>query len=174
MRSRNIIVALCTYHILTNKTTTVPQYCDVIMRAVASQITSLTIVYSTVYSDAYQRIHQSSTSLAFVRGIHRLPVNSPHNWPVTRKMVPFDDVVMTAASPWLFRFTYIFWVILAFVFIGKICGNIRGFHGLNANAMQWLNEMVFADSTTQASGTAWECLEFKYHLDYNSFIFLWW
>ena len=69
-------------------------YGDVIMRAIASQITSLTIVYSTVYSDADQRKHQSSASLAFVRGIHRGPVNSPHKWPVTRKMSPFDDVIM--------------------------------------------------------------------------------
>ena len=65
------------------------------MGAIASQITSLTIVYSTVYSDADQRIHQSSASLAFVWGIHRGPVNSPHKWPVTRKMFPFDDVIMT-------------------------------------------------------------------------------
>ena len=64
------------------------------MDAIASQITSLTIVYSTVYSDADQRKHQSSASLAFVRGIHRWPVNSSHKWPVTRKMFPFDDVIM--------------------------------------------------------------------------------
>ena len=70
-------------------------YCDVIMGAVASQITSLTIDYSILYSDADQRKHQSSASLAFVRGIHRGPVNSPHKWPVTRKMFPFDDVIMT-------------------------------------------------------------------------------
>ena len=38
--------------------------------------------------------HQSSASLAFVRGIHRWPVNSPHKLPVTRKMFPFDDVIM--------------------------------------------------------------------------------
>ena len=69
-------------------------YDDVIMGAIASQITSLTIVYSIVYSDADQRKHQSSASLAFVRGIHRGPVNSPHKWPVTRKMLPFDDVIM--------------------------------------------------------------------------------
>ena len=56
------------------------------MGEVASQITSLTIVYSTVYSDADQRKYQSSASLAFVRGIHRRPVNPPHN--------PFDDVIM--------------------------------------------------------------------------------
>ena len=69
-------------------------YDDVIMNAIASQITSLTIVYSIVYSAADQRKHQSSASLAFVRGIHRGPVNSPHKWPVTRKMFPFDDVIM--------------------------------------------------------------------------------
>ena len=68
-------------------------YNDVIMGTIASQITSLTIVYSTVYSDADQRKHQSSASLAFVRGIHRGPVNSPHRWQVTRKIFPFDDVV---------------------------------------------------------------------------------
>ena len=64
------------------------------MGTMASQITSLTIVYSTVYSGADQRKHQSSVSLAFVRVIHRGQVNSPHNWPVTRKMFPFDDVIM--------------------------------------------------------------------------------
>ena len=69
-------------------------YSDVIMSAMASQITSLTIVYSTVYSGADQRKHQSSASLAFVRGIHRWPVNSPHKGPVTWKMFPFDDVIM--------------------------------------------------------------------------------
>ena len=56
------------------------------MRTMASQITSLTIVCSTVYSGANHRKHQSSTSLAFVWGIHRWPVNSPHKWPATRKM----------------------------------------------------------------------------------------
>ena len=69
-------------------------YGDVIMGAIASQITRLIIVYSTVYSDAGQRKHQSSASLAIVWGIHRGPVNSPHKWPVTRKMFPFDDVIM--------------------------------------------------------------------------------
>ena len=69
-------------------------YADVIMTTIASQITSLTIVYSTIYSGADQSKHQSSASLAFVWGIHRGPVNSPHKWPVTRKMFPFDDVIM--------------------------------------------------------------------------------
>ena len=73
------------------------------MGEIASQITSLTIVYSTVYSDADQRKHQRSASLAFVRGIPRGPVNSPHKWPVMRKMCPFADVIMVngfAKCPW--------------------------------------------------------------------------
>ena len=53
-------------------------YNDVIMSTMASQITSLTSVYPTVYSGADQRKHQSSASLAFVLGIHRSP---------------FDDVI---------------------------------------------------------------------------------
>ena len=69
-------------------------YNDVIMGTMASQITSLTNVYSIVYSGADQRKHQSSASLAFVRGIHLWPVNSPHKGPVTRKMLPSDDVTM--------------------------------------------------------------------------------
>ena len=69
-------------------------YNDVMMDAMASQITSLTIVYSTVYTGADQRKHQSSALLAFVWGIQRWPVNSPHKQPVTRKMFPFDDVIM--------------------------------------------------------------------------------
>ena len=73
-------------------------YDDVIMGAIASQITSLAIVYSIVYSGADQSKHQSSTSLAFVWGIHRGPVNSPHKWPVTRKMFPFDDVIMCGSG----------------------------------------------------------------------------
>ena len=69
-------------------------YSDVIMSAIASQITGVSVVSSTACSDADQRKHQSSASLAFMRGIHRWPVNSPHKRPVTRKMFPFDDVIM--------------------------------------------------------------------------------
>ena len=73
-------------------------YDDVIMTMLASQITSLTVVYSIVYSGVNQRKHQSSASLAFVREIHRGPVNFPHKWPVTRKMFPFDDVIMSYST----------------------------------------------------------------------------
>ena len=69
-------------------------YNDVIMGAMASQIFIFAILYSTVYSGAELRKHQSSASLAFVRRIHRWPLNSPHKRPVTRKLVPFDDFIM--------------------------------------------------------------------------------
>ena len=64
------------------------------MGMMAYQITSLALVYSTVYSGADQRKHQSSASLALVQGIHRWPVNSPHKWPVTPEIFPFDDIIM--------------------------------------------------------------------------------
>ena len=67
------------------------------MSAMVSQITSLVIVHSTVYSGTDERKHQSSTSLAFVREIHQWPVNSPHKRPVTRKLFPFDDVIMACS-----------------------------------------------------------------------------
>ena len=66
---------------------------DVIMSSMTSQITGVSIVNSAVCSGAYQRKHQSSAWLVFVRGIHRWPMNSPHKGPVTRKMFPFDDVI---------------------------------------------------------------------------------
>ena len=69
-------------------------YSDVIMSAIASQITSLAIFYSTVQSGADERKHQSSASLASVRGIHWWPVNFPHKRPITRKTFRFDDVIM--------------------------------------------------------------------------------
>ena len=99
-------------------------YIDVIMGAIASQITSFTIVNSTVYSDVDQRKHQSSSSLAFVRGIHRSQVNSSYKRPVTRKMFPFDDVIMhcvksaatnhndTCQSAKRFIILWIYWTII--------------------------------------------------------------
>ena len=82
-------------------------YDDVIISEIESRITSLTTVYLIVYSCADQRKHQSSASLAFLRGIHRRPVNSPHKGPVSRKMVPFDDVIMFC---WFFfNFMFMIW-----------------------------------------------------------------
>ena len=73
-------------------------YSAIIMSAMASQITSVLSIYSHVCSGVDQRKHQSSASLAFVRGIHRWPVNSLHKGPVTREMFPFDDVIMEITS----------------------------------------------------------------------------
>ena len=81
---------------------------DVIMSAMASVIASLTIVYSTGYLDADQRKHQSSASLTFVRGIHRWPMSSPHKGPVTRKMFPFDDVIIL--NPLLLNLQWTAWL----------------------------------------------------------------
>ena len=69
-------------------------YTDVIMGAMESQITGVSIVHSTVSSGADQGKHKSSTSLAFVWRSHRWPVHSPHKGPVTWKIFPFDDVIM--------------------------------------------------------------------------------
>ena len=59
-KSCDVVVMICPSH-----------YDDVIMTTLASQMTSLTVVYSIVYSGVNQRKHQSSASLAFVMGIHR-------------------------------------------------------------------------------------------------------
>ena len=69
------------------------------MSAMASQITSLTIVYSIVYSGTDQRKHHSSVSLAYAEGIQRWPVNSPHKGSVTQTIFPFDDVIMEERVP---------------------------------------------------------------------------
>ena len=71
---------------------------DVIMSSRASQIASLTIVWATVYSGTDQRKHQSSASPAFVWGIHRWPVNSPHKGPVTRNIFLFNDVIIASRA----------------------------------------------------------------------------
>ena len=72
----------------------------VITSAMASQITGISIVYSTVCSGADQRKHQSSAPLTFMMGIHRWSVNSAHRGPVTRKMFPFDDVMVYKYVGW--------------------------------------------------------------------------
>ena len=87
-----------TSHVWTNN------YNDVIMSAMASQITGVSNVYSTACSGTDQRKHQSSASLDFVRGIHRWPVNSLHKGPVKRKcfhlmkIFPCHDVIMFQSS----------------------------------------------------------------------------
>ena len=70
-------------------------YSEVIMSAMASQITVVSIIYITVCAGADQRKHQSSVSLGFLRGFHRWRVNSPHKGSVTWKMFPFEDAITT-------------------------------------------------------------------------------
>ena len=87
-----------------------------------SQMTSLTIIYSTVNSGADQtKKHQSSASLAFVWGIHRRPVNSPHKWPVTRKMFPFDDVIMMNIIPHIHQSCSQYLHICSCIWSGNVC-----------------------------------------------------
>ena len=74
-------------------------YSNVLMSAMASQITNVLIVCSAVCSGADQRKHQSSALLAFVGGIHQLPVDSPHKGPVSRKMFPFADAMLELPPP---------------------------------------------------------------------------
>ena len=69
--------------------------------AIASQITGVSIINSTACYGADKRKHQSSASLASVSEIHRWPVNSSHKGSITRKMFPFDNVIMTITHwPW--------------------------------------------------------------------------
>ena len=79
------------------------------MRPMASQITSLVIVYSSVYSGADQRKYQNSASLAFMRGIHRWPVNFPHEGSSTRKTFPLDYVIMISPVGALSHYWFCVW-----------------------------------------------------------------
>ena len=91
-------IYLISYIPLCRCVTNSSHYSDVMMSTMASQITSLTIVYSTVYSRADQWKYQSSASLAFVRGNSPVTGEFPHKGPVTRKMFSFDDVMMSSQN----------------------------------------------------------------------------
>ena len=77
-------------------------YNDVIMTTMASQITSITFVYSTVYSDSKSKKSSKLRVTGLCVGNSPRLVNCPHKWPVTRKMFPFDDVIMIRAKWSLF------------------------------------------------------------------------
>ena len=83
---------LCVWHWANIESVWDENYNDVIMGMMASQITSVSNISSTVCSVTDKKKCQSSASLFFVRGIHWWPVNSPHKGPVTLKMFPFDYV----------------------------------------------------------------------------------
>ena len=103
-------------------------YSGVIMNAMVSQIACVSIVYSTVCSDTDQRKHQSSASLALVRGIHRWPVSSPHKGPVTQKVSirwrHHEECFFSGVIPGILVFLKIFKMIknlIAFASAGRQC-----------------------------------------------------
>ena len=85
------------------------------MGAMASEITGVSIVCSTVCSGGHQRKHQSSASLAFLRWIHRWPVDSPHKGSVRREMFPFEYVIMETAVTWCRHYELL---LMSFVVVG--------------------------------------------------------
>ena len=145
---RNQTRTLCTYIQIQNYHY---HYADVIIGAMASQVTSLTIVYSTVYSGADQRKHQISASLAFVRGIHRCPVISPHKGPVTRKMLPFDDVIMMLFT--FYNGSYVLsWLRLFQMW--EIC-----VHWQTPNKINWMETFISQDRKINPNVMSWhECV----------------
>ena len=118
-------------------------YTDVIMTTVASQITSLTVVYSTVYSDADQRKHQSSSSLAFVWGIHR------DRWIPRTKGQLRGKCFHSMTSPWIISTTprYFFNSLTP----GRCGGNLK--HVISQHmflwngALRWMSRNTFDDKS---------------------------
>ena len=120
----------------------------IIMSATASQITGVSIVWSPVCSGADQRKHQRFASLAFVTWNHRWPVDSPHKGAVTRKMFPFDNVIMRTADTPLSKLTMIHfsdeymrhqtsvWLYLP----GAIC--VQNTSGLNSRSCKMFQKLV--------------------------------
>ena len=83
-------------------------------------------------------------TLAFVRGIHRGPVNSPHKWPVTRKMFPFDDVIMPRSRPgWFVRFEIICLIAIMLVTLQSV---------YNTNQR---NRFMFSSKSNQSKYLYW-------------------
>ena len=68
---------------------------DVIMNAMAPQITSMSIVCSAVCWGAHQRKRTSCALLSSVRENHRWSVGSLHKGSVIQMIFPFDDVIMS-------------------------------------------------------------------------------
>ena len=102
-RRRNYIPFFCDACVISTHSRFSFDYSDIIISAMVSQIISLTI-----YSGTDERKAQSSASLAFVRGIHQWPVNSPYKGPVMR-LFPFDDVIMSPAFnliTWFERYNF--------------------------------------------------------------------
>ena len=100
------------------------------MSAMASRIAGFSIVFLTFCPGADQRKHQSSATLASVKGIHRWPMNSPHKGPVARKIFPFDDVIIIdhERAKHFFAQVYLCYVLLWFDFEMVGCTKITYGH----------------------------------------------
>ena len=126
------------------------------MSAMAYQITGVSIVYSNVCPGVYQRKHQSSALLAFVKGIHRLPVNSQDKEPVTQKMFPFDDVIMQYHMPSD--------VVGCIIEYGEVNGNER-FIWMISNALFLISSGPLNDSIVSNT-----CIQYKYFMAVPDFL----
>ena len=103
---------------------------DVIISAMASQSTGVSIVYSTVCAGADQRKHQRSASPAFMRGINRWPGNSPHKGLVRRKCFHLMtssciidirlDSVFSTYSIYAGIFLYLIWYLIPYIMLARI------------------------------------------------------
>ena len=153
---------------------TFDQYSDVLISVMSSQITSLTIVYSTFYSGTNQRKHKRSESLAFVRAIHRRPVNSLHKGPVSRKMFPFDDVVMDDPRSRMTRYNLRYnqhrvkhWSNLSVGGFRKVLGVIhRDFSDVQWSFREdWIRNLFVSDFTNMFSNKC--CLVCEYIGKFN-------
>ena len=119
-------------------------YSDDIVSTMASQITGLPIVCSTISSGTDHRICQRSASLAFMRGIHRWLVDSPHKRPITRKIFPFDDVIVNGLA---WNCVLLFFVQLYLSFSTKFSDRVhivlclRAMDGLLPRSHWWVNEI---------------------------------
>ena len=114
------------------------------------------VVYSTVYPGADQRKHQSPASLAFVRGIHQGPVNSPHKWPVTRKLFPFDDVIMTYIDIICWKITYSTSCSRLPGDVFNINGHVGDWYHHTASLAYSIGESVTVIDTSQTDSIFWQ------------------
>ena len=125
----------------------------------ASQITGVSIDCSPVRSGSDQGKHQSSASLAVVRGIHQRPLDSPHKGPVTQKMFPFDDIIMvlnrwpsllTCMYIYIYIYIYIYhnsYVYQKHVFISIIFTDLIDFNNFHTHLVRFKTKLLICIST---------------------------
>ena len=135
-------------------------YCDVIIAAMASQITSLAITYPTVCSGAVQRKLQRSASLAFVRGIHGWPVNSPHKVQLREKCFIMHFTRDTFATNFQNQFRYN----LSKTFSQKCQRPMSSTMTIHVN---WHTFRKFIPCDSELISANFRCLHFLYVININ-------